>query len=62
MKKITITTIIVWGIGSFGVYMDDRVFDVVCHLLGLSIIVWVFSLGYKTLNYLVEQLKTIKSN
>jgi len=62
MKKITIAMVVMFIVGSFQSYMDEKTLDVVAHLLGLSIIMWVFMLLYTALKYTFKQLKTIKLN
>jgi type III secretory pathway component EscS len=62
MKKITIAMVVMFIVGSFQSYIDEKTLDVVAHLLGLSIIMWVFALLYKVLKYTFKQLKTIKLN
>ena len=62
MKKITIAMVVMFIVGAFQSYMDEKTFDVVVHLLGLSIIMWVFVLLYTALKYTFKQLKTIKNN
>ena len=62
MKKITIAMVVMFIVGSFQNYMDEKTLNIVAHLLGLSIIMWVFVLLYTALKYTFKQLKTIKSN
>ena len=54
--------VVMFIVGSFQNYMDEKTLNIVAHLLGLSIIMCVFVLLYTALKYTFKQLKTIKSN